>query len=329
MFDGASKMPTESCQFDAMTVGDICVDLILTGNVRPQFHQVEQIVDDCTLELGGSATIFASQLGKLGASVGVIGSVGDDGFGRFVMERLQAAHVYTRHIRQHPLLKTGVGIALSEKNDRAILTYMGTIDATLPQDLDETVLRSCRHWHIASYFLLNALRNTWPEWLRACKKLGVTTSLDTNWDPKNEWHGVTDLLPSVDVFLPNGAEACAITGEADVVRAAMVLASYGPLVVVKLGEKGALAVKRNDTWELRPSPGTRLPDSIVDATGAGDNFDAGFLRSYLHGKPVYDCLVSGHRCAISSLKHSGGVRGQVWYSELGTLPLKTFHNRTL
>ncbi len=324
-----SKMPTEPCQFDVMTVGDICVDLILTGNVRPRFHQVEQVVDDCTLELGGSGTIFASQLGKLGASVGVIGCVGDDGFGRFVIENLQAAHVSTRHIRQHPSLKTGVGVALSEKNDRAILTYMGTIDATRPQDLDEAVLRSCRHWHVASYFLLTALRNSWPDWLRACKKLGLTTSLDTNWDPNNEWHGVTDLLPSIDVFLPNEAEARAITGETDILKGARILASYGPLVVVKLGERGALAVKRNGTWELRPGPETGIPDSVVDTTGAGDNFDAGFLHSYRRGKSMYDCLVSGHRCAVSSLKYSGGVRGQLWSSAVGDPPLTAFHNRAL
>jgi len=314
------NLNAEFPKFDVMTVGDICVDLIVTGNVRPQFHQVEQIVTDCTLELGGSATIFASQLGKLGAQVGVFGWVGDDGFGRFVIEKLQAAHVDTRYIQRHPSLKTGVGIALAEENDRAILTYLGTIDATQPQDLDESALRSCRHWHIASYFLLKKLRNTWPDWLRTCKKMGLSTSLDTNWDPDSQWRGVTDVLPFLDLFLPNEAEARAITGEEDVMKAARKLADYGPLVVVKLGEDGSIAVKGKEVWHLRPSPRTGLPEFVIDSVGAGDNFDAGFLRSYLLGKCTYDCLVSGHRCAISSLKYAGGVRGQLWKSAGSSLP---------
>ena len=111
----------------------------------------------------------------------------------------------------------------------------------------------------------------------------------------------------------------AITSDTDVIKAARILAGYGPLVVVKLGEKGAIAVNRDETWELSPNPETGLPHTIVDTTGAGDNFDAGFIRSYLLGKSIDECLVSGHRCAISSLKYSGGVRGQLWHHELNGL----------
>ncbi len=262
-----------------------------------------------------TATIFASQLAKLGTGVSVIGWVGDDGLGGFVVEQLRAAGVDTRNIRRHPSLKTGIGVALSEKSDRAILTYMGTINATRPQDLDDAILRTCRHWHIASYFLLNAMQSVWPDWLRACRRLGVSTSLDTNWDPENRWQGVIDLLPFVDVFLPNEAEARAITGETDVLKAARILAASGSTVVVKRGEDGAIAVRRDDEWTLRPDLETGLPDFIVDTTGAGDNFDAGFLHFYLRGESIEECLRSGHRCAISSLKYAGGVRGQLWSAQ--------------
>ena len=303
-----------------MIVCDTCVDLVLTGNVRPQFHQVEQIVDDCSLQLGGSATIFGSQLGKLGDRVGAIGWVGQDLFGRFVLEQLRLAGLNTARLKPHTALKTGIGVALSEKNDRAILTYMGTIDATRPSDLEEELLNSVRHWHVASYFLLASMRGFWPEWLRKCHQHGVTTSLDTNWDPDNRWQGVTDLLPYTDIFLPNENEALAITGQNDVLRAGRSLAAYGPLVVVKCGEKGALALNGNETWELIPSPETGLPDSVVDSTGAGDNFDAGFISAYLAGEDIPACLALGHRCAISSLAHLGGVRGQLWKDELPNLP---------
>src|SRR6266567_615113 len=148
--------------FDVVTVSDMCADLVVSGNARPEFHQVEQIVGDYSLELGGSANIFASQLAKLGARAGVLGYVGADMFGEFVLQQLDLIGVDTTRVKKLASLKTGIGIHLSEKNDRAILTYPGSIDATPAEDLDETLLLSCRHWHLASYFLLRNLRSSWP-----------------------------------------------------------------------------------------------------------------------------------------------------------------------
>jgi len=307
----SAKRPATHRKFDVTVVADVCVDLILTGNVHPQFHQIEQIVGDCSLELGGSATIFASQLAKLGTRVCVIGWTGRDLFGRFVQTQLRGAGVDTGHLKKHRLLKTGIGVALSEENDRAILTYMGTIDAASPADLDDGLLRNSEHWHVASYFLLRQLRAFWPGWLVKCKQHGLTTSLDTNWDPEGRWEGVWELLPHVDVFLPNEAEALAITAGKDVVAAGRLLASRSPLVVIKRGEKGSLAFQNDRTWEYQPTESTGLPSAVVDSTGAGDNFDAGFLRAWLLGWDVEACLRLGHRCAVRSLECAGGTKGQL------------------
>ena len=313
------QIPGPARKFDVMIACDTCCDLMMTGNVRPQFKQIEQLVGDYSLEMGGSATIFGSQLGKLGLRVGAIGWVGQDSFGRYIVEQLQLAGLDTMRIRTHASVKTGLGVLLSEQNDRAILTYLGTIDATHPSDLDKNVLDSCRHWHVASYFLMKSLRDFWPEWLRECREHGVTVSLDTNWDPENRWQGVTDLLPYVDIFLPNKNEALAITGKKSALEAADELARHCPFVIIKQGEKGVLARKGNETWELRPGPDTGLPETVVDSTGAGDNFDAGFLAAYLAGEAIPDCLLLGHRCAVSSLAHLGGVRGQLWKEHVARL----------
>jgi ribokinase len=308
------QLPTENVKqdpLDVLTVSDMCTDLVVTGNVRPAFHQVEQIVGDYSLELGGSANIFASQLVKLGAHVGVVGYVGADVFGEFVLRELQQIGVDITHVKKHSSLKTGIGIALVQNDDRAILTYLGSIDATQAHDLEESLFHSCRHWHIASYFLLRHLRSYWPQWIRKCRKAGLTTSLDTNWDPDNQWEGVTDLLPYIDVFLPNEAEACSLTGEADVWRAAKALAKMGPLTVVKCGENGAIAVKGNQTWQIKGSDLQKSPLSLVDSIGAGDSFDAGFMRAWLLGHEVHSSLQLAHRCALSSLNCKGGIRGQL------------------
>jgi sugar/nucleoside kinase (ribokinase family) len=296
---------------DVLSVSDMCVDLVLTGNVRPQFGQVEQIIANYALELGGSANIFASQLVKLGARVGLIGWIGDDAFGEFCLQRLNTLAIDTSRVRVHSVLKTGLGVALAEIEDRAILTYLGTIDGTQPCDLSNDLLESSRHWHIASYFLLASLRRFWVEWAQRCKKAGLTLSLDTNWDPANRWAGVMEILPFIDVFLPNQNEALAVTGEKDVLRAARRLAKEGPLVAVKRGAEGAIAVTGDKTWDMRSCDIGADPLRVVDTVGAGDNFDAGFIRRWLLRRDIRECLILGHRCAVASLGQPGGIEGQL------------------
>lgn len=304
---------------DVLLVSDIRADLVLNGNIRPKCQQVEQIVSDYSLEVGGSASIFASQLAKLGAQVGVLGYVGADIVGDLALQELDQIGVDITRIKRHPSVKTGVGIHFAERNDRARLTYLGSIDATCSKDLDDAVLDSCRHWHLTSYFLLTKLRTFWPHWLRKCRKAGVTTSLGTSGDPSERWDGVMELLPYIDVFLPSEAEVLSHTGETDVWRAAGRLASCGPLTVVKCGEKRAIALKRNKRWEVGNSDEDvpRLP--VVDTIGAGDNFDAGFIRSWLLDGDISSSLRLGCDCAVRSLRFPGGLRGQLRQSVGGEI----------
>lgn len=296
---------------DLLVIGDFCVDLILTGDVRPRFGQVEQIVDGASLAVGGSAAIFASQAAKLGSRVKVIGWVGEDSFGELIAAELSVSGVDVSALKRHPTVKTGIGVALSTPNDRAILTYMGTIDAMRPDDIGEAVFASVRHVHLASYFLLDGMRSEWPKWFAWCRACRITTSLDTNWDPNNRWQGIGELLPHVDVFLPNEQEALAISRECEIEAAGRKLSAQGPLVVIKRGAAGAIAFGEGQRWELIPNGSSGVPVCVVDTTGAGDNFDAGFLRGWLKGMEIPACLALGHRCAIRSLEQPGGTRGQI------------------
>ncbi|MAF08922.1 carbohydrate kinase [Candidatus Poribacteria bacterium] len=296
---------------DVLSVADLCVDLVLTGDVVPRFGQAEQLVDDYHLELGGSATIFAGQLVKLGARAGILGSIGADLFGDFVAGRLAGLGVATERVVRAEGVRTGLGVALvKESEDRTMLTYAGTIDATAPEHLTHDLPSLARHWHISSFFLLSLLRPTWASWLRRCRQAGLTTSLDTNWDPAETWDGVHEILPLIDVFLPNATEACAIAGESDVELAGRTLAGFGCVVVVKQGADGATAFHENDMSSLDLSE-EAPPPRIVDSIGAGDCFDAGFLRGWILGWGIEACLRLGHRCGRASLSEAGGFRGQL------------------
>lgn len=301
----------DSPHLDVAVAADMCVDLVLRGNVRPRFSQVEQLIDDYCLEVGGSANIFAAQISKLGARAGVIGVVGADPFGTFLLDRLRETGIDVSCVRRDASVRTGIGVALAEPNDRAILTYPGTIGCVDPDDLPRYPAKICRHWHIASFFLLTRLRPIWPEFVARCRTAGVTTSLDSNWDPEGRWEDVVSLLPLIDVFLPNGREAAALSGERAPIDAAQHLSRLGPLVVVKCGQAGAVAVHRDQSWTLDPAVMDGPATPIVDSVGAGDNFDAGFLHAWLRGRPIPECLALAHRCAVASLAAAGGLMGQL------------------
>src|SRR6185369_13886298 len=103
----------------------------------PRFRQEEQLIDDYALELGGSATIFASQFVKLGGRAGLVGAVGGDSFGAFVEAGLEALGIDHCRVRRGQAIRTGLGVALVRPDgDRAILTYAGSIDAVKPSALD-------------------------------------------------------------------------------------------------------------------------------------------------------------------------------------------------
>ena len=294
--------------YDVITFGDMCVDLILTGDdVTPEFGQVEKLVGDYELEMGGSCNIFACQAAKLGLRVAVLGRVGEDDFGKLILRRLQESGVDTRYVIVDPTLKTGLGVALCTDNDRAILTYLGSLNAVYPADITDEILELTHHVHHGSYFLHTNLRPAMTDIFQRALELGATTSLDTNWDPDESWNsGLQDLLRLTDVFLPNEQEARLIGDTASLEKALIEFNKMEiHITVVKLGKDGAVLASGNQrlTQKLPPVTGG-------DSIGAGDSFDAGFLAGWLRGLPLDECLAIANQCGRSVAGQIGGLRGQ-------------------
>lgn len=297
--------------FDLIVVGDLNAELVLTGDVVPQFGQVEKLVEDATLTMGSSAGIFACAAARLGLRVAMVGKVGPDDFGRFVLNYLADRHIDTRGVVIDERVKTGLGVILSRGNDRAILTYLGSIAALRYQDIDLSLLEQARHLHLGSYFLLDGLRPDLPRLFAQARARGLTVSLDTNYDPAEQWNGgLAEALAQTDIFLPNTTELYAISGLTELEPALAHLAGRIPLVAVKLGEAGAVA--RRGSEQFRADP---LPVGVVDTTGAGDSFDAGFLYGYLAGWDLASALRLGCVCGSLSTRAAGGTAAQATLPE--------------
>src|SRR5688572_28866813 len=210
--------------FDILVAGEINPDLILTGDVEPAFGQVEKLVDKADLRIGSSSAIFACGAARLGLQVAFIGVCADDTFGRFMLGEMKKRDVNVDHAIVRPDGQTGVSVILNHNSDRAILTHPGLIAALRAADLSDDLLRQARHLHVASYFLQTALQPGLPGLFRRARALGLTTSLDTNYDPTGQWRGFDELLSVTNVFLPNEAEACSMTHADDPEFAARSLA---------------------------------------------------------------------------------------------------------
>jgi len=298
-------------KYDVVVIADLCVDILFAGDVKPIYGQVEQFVDDYYVELGGSAAIFASQFSKLGGKVGLLGTVGEDFFGNYLIDRIDRLGISIEYISQTNEFKTSVGLGLAKQDDRAMLTYKGCMEGvTFKLVLDSGILNNANHLHIVSYFLLDQLQSFWPSELKSLKGAGMTVSLDTNWAPDDRWESVVNILHHVDVFIPNEEEALRISHQTNVNDAGKWLSQFGGLVVVKCGKNGAI-VFEGDTVITYNIPELLADMKISDTTGAGDNFDGGFLFAWLRGRSIDECVNLGIRCGTSSLSKIGGITGQI------------------
>ena len=290
--------------FDVLVVGELNVDLILDHLVAAPAVGKETLARAMTLTLGSSSAIFASNLRCLGPRVAFLGKVGTDLFGSFVVERLRVGGVDTNSLLVDPRYATGATVVLNQGEDRAMVTYPGAMEQLTLADVTPPLLASARHLHVASVFLLPGLRPGLAGLLRRAREAGMTTSLNPQWDPAEAWDlDLATLLPEVDVFLPNEAELLRLTRRSDVPSALAALRPFARAVVVKQGSRGATLQARGEVLS-RPA---FLNPRVVDAIGAGDSFDAGFVSRFIQGDTLERCLDRGNLMGAVSTTAAGGT----------------------
>jgi sugar/nucleoside kinase (ribokinase family) len=288
-------------QLDIAIAGEINLDLILYGLPEQMPMERELLASDFTLTLGSSSAILAHNLAALGSRVGFVTKVGKDSFGSLALDRLRESGVDLSRVAHG--VRSGVTLILPHGPQRHILTYPGTISELRVEDLDLDYLASARHFHLSSLFLQRELLPDVPELFRRMKSAGLTTSLDTNDDPDDGWAGgLEDILPHVDILLPNEREAMKISRADDVETALSRLAQKVETVVVKIGARGAIAIRAGHRFSA-----PAVPVKVVDGIGAGDSFDAGFLQQFLRAADLTTCMAYGNLCGAFSTTDCGGT----------------------
>lgn len=276
----------EDRDFDVLVVGDLNIDLILSGLPRiPQFGE-EVLASGLSQRPGGSAANFAVCCARMGLDVAFVARVGDDEFGRFLIGEMERWGVSTEFIAVDDSLQTGITVSLSGPTDRAFATYVGTIDSLRRDDVPADLMARCRHMHVASYFLQTRLQPDLPRLFADARAAGLSTSLDTGYDPTQSWDGgLLELLPNVDLFLPNEVEAPAIAEAPSVEVALATLCAMSRVVALKLGPGGAIACDGEQTIRM-----PAFAVEVVDTTCCGDAFNAGLLSALMEGLSLEDAL---------------------------------------
>ncbi|MFZ5942471.1 MAG: carbohydrate kinase family protein [Bacteroidota bacterium] len=291
-------------KYDVLVIGELNIDLIL--NDIPQFPEIgkEVLAGEIRQTLGSSSAIFANNLSILGAKVAFLGKVGNDSYASDVRTSLKNGGVDTGYIMSSEGFKTGITVAMNFGNDRAMVTYTGAMNDLGREDISDEVLSSARHLHVSSVFLQEKLKPGLVALFQRAKELGLSTSLDPQWDPAETWDlDLKALLPWVDVFLPNDAEILNLTRTETLRDAIQKLESFCRLIVIKNGQKGALLWNGKELYHKQ----SYLNTEVVDAIGAGDSFNAGFIYRYIQQRPLEECIDFGALTGAVNTTAAGGT----------------------
>ncbi len=310
--------------FDVIVVGELNVDIIL--NRIDSFPEMgkEILARQLDITMGSSSAIFAGNLSVLGSRVAFIGKIGRDSFASKVMDSLEAKQVDTSHIIRSETSNTGATIVLNFGQDRAMVTYPGAMEELALSDIDETFLQTARHLHLSSIFLQPGIRHELRELFRIARKQGLTTSLDPQWDPAEKWDiTLSELLPFVNVFMPNLTEFLSLTGAASMKEGVGKIREYAPelIIVVKDGSNGAFMW---DGEKIIHQPAF-LNENVVDCIGAGDSFNAGFIRKFTEGAALSECLKFGALTGAVSTTKAGGTGAFTNRQTVRKLALENFN----
>jgi sugar/nucleoside kinase (ribokinase family) len=253
------------------------------------------------LSIGGCASNVAIDLARLGVRVGVVGCVGRDSFGRFVVETLRAGGVDTTDIHELDGVETsGTLIVNVRGQDRRFIHSIGANAHLTTEHVSLDRMRQAKVFYVGGYLLMPALDpNRLAAQFRMARAAGVTTVLDIVLPgPGDHMAKLAPVLAETDVFLPNTDESAVITALTDPVKQAEYFLNAGVrTVAITCGGGGSVLISDN----LRVRAGA-FPMEYRGGTGSGDAFDAGYIAGLIEGLDPLGCLTWGSAVGASCVR---------------------------
>lgn len=300
----SARIRKRNSVLDLVVFGEFFSDMIFYGlSDRPRLGE-ELKTNSFLVAPGGGLSITAIAASRLGTSTGIVTRVGVDAdalptWAEIVREKLDITACEYRKD-----LPTALTVSIAYKMDRMMVTHEPInkrLEELLERPAVQKKLELSRHVHIAC-----ALRrpSKWIPTLKRLREQGLTISADFGWNPDISVKELMSIVKFCDFIFPNEHEAKAVTGTTNPLRAAEKLQDWVRIPVIKLGAKGALLMADG---KLYRQPAIQLP--VVDATGAGDAFNGGFLHEFLRGGGWDDCLRAGNLCGSLAASQPGGLQG--------------------
>ena len=287
-------------------VGDINVDVLMGGLESLPVVDKEITCQTFAVAVGSSATICAAAYASLGGNSSFLGLAGKDDYGNFMLRSMNELKINTDLVRRTDAVGTGVTVNLIHNSTRTQVTYPGSISEFDGTDVGEREFQGFSHVHFAGPYLQTKFRPHITRLLKLAQSLKITTSLDPQWDPKEQWEYMNDWLPLLSYLFVNEGEAMSITKAASPEAACHDLANRTATPIVKTGKDGSMAISREGGGELARSTARQV--KVTDTTGAGDCFDAGFLFATFEKQlSLAKALQVGNATGSRSCMFPGGV----------------------
>jgi sugar/nucleoside kinase (ribokinase family) len=284
--------------FDVITFGDYYCDLIITG--LPDIPRLgrDMFGQDFEMTVGG-LFINTTSLHRLGVRVGWVTDLGNDLFSNYVLSMVRKEGLDESLFRHHDFPVRRLSLSFSFQHDRGFISYVDRYEPELPF---EQV-----HAHRPRAVMMSHLPidQEGHDFISTVHQHGGLVYLDSQYSEDTlETPAMLKSLAMTDIFTLNRSEALALTARQDVEEALDALAQHCPLVVIKCGADGAIAQQGSRRVSM---PG--LSVDVVDTTGAGDCFNAGFLAAHLDDLPLETCLQYGNICGgLSTTAHGGTAK---------------------
>lgn len=291
----------------------VCMGILVADVVARPVHKFPdkgklELVSEMGLHVGGCASNTGIDLAKLGMSTGVIGKVGKDGFGDFVIEQMHKFGLDTKGVKRDPVTNTsGTMVVVLPDGERSFIHYLGANATMSEKDVDYEFVKKAGIFYVAGFFLLPALEGKpIARVFKRVKQMGITTAFDTAWDSRGRWYkAIKYAFPYVDYFLPSIEEAKMISGESHPDKIGQFFLDKGVKVVaLKMGSAGSYLKTKDMAMKIPP-----FKVKPIDATGAGDAFVAGFLAGLVKKWPLEKCIKLANAVGALATTKVGATAG--------------------